>query len=383
MKLTKNKIIVSALALAVGASLVGSVSSTIAWYQYSTRANVSFIGESSGFSGNLQMRFVSEADDDTAWRTKITWQEMEAELLATDYAQKIVPMTFGRMSKDDACPATGYIQPLPGVSDMTKWVKATSKNYAQFQLQLRYNERDGVEEGDPATDEKNVEKDVYLTKLLIQEDANNGTKGDLSDAVRVHISSSYGQQSKNKLISNQGKEIAVKGALDIDGDGDDDQAYPDADEFGFTHDDNDLVDIIYGDDGNDETREIQTSYKATATDAVGGVHFTQDEIDNAQQGDAAYQKTTDDWKVEPVYPALAYSENNKLYNESDKASTPDSSKAIGKTVASNNSYLTVKVTIWVEGWQELEGSAIWDFKYINSKFNVGIQFAVQDVFAQE
>ena len=42
-------------------------------------------------------------------------------------------------------------------------------------------------------------------------------------------------------------------------------------------------------------------------------------------------------------------------------------------------FLSVKVTIWVEGWQELDGSAIWDeVKYIDSSFNVGIQFAVED-----
>ena len=71
MKFSKNKIIVSALALAIGASLAGSVGSTIAWYQYSTRANVSFLGQASGISGNLQMRFKGE--DDSKWRTKITY----------------------------------------------------------------------------------------------------------------------------------------------------------------------------------------------------------------------------------------------------------------------------------------------------------------------
>ena len=34
--------------------------------------------------------------------------------------------------------------------------------------------------------------------------------------------------------------------------------------------------------------------------AVTGVHFTQEEINAASEGDPAYHKTTDDWKVEPV-----------------------------------------------------------------------------------
>ena len=387
--LSKNKIIVSALALCIGASLAGSVSGTIAWYQYSTRANVSFIGQSGGFSGNLQMRFLSEASNDNAWRTKITWQEMNDELashLEQNQHMEIVPMTFGALDKDAGIDVSkAYTQPRPGVSNMTDWVKAGKNNYAQFQLQLRYNERDGVEEGEPATDAKNVSKDVYLTKVLIQQDANNGQKGDLSDAIRVHVSSSDGSQVKNKLISNQGKEMATKGALDIDGDGQNDKAYPDGDEFGFAHDDNDLVDIIYGDDGDDSTQEIQTSYKATATDSVAGAHFTQEEIDAATSpSDPAYGKTVNDWKVEPVYPAIVYSKNNELFNNSSANSSPDSTKSIGKTVAGSSSYLTVTVTIWVEGWQKFDNAetAIWDTKYINSKFNVGIQFAVQDASAE-
>lgn len=389
--LNKNKIIVSALALAIGASLAGSVSGTIAWYQYSTRANVSFIGQSGGFSGNLQMRFVSEAskeNPDTYWRTRITWQEMNAELashLAANETMKIVPMTFGALDKDQALPTDGYTQPRPGERDMTKWVKATNKNYAQFQLQLRYNERDGELENN--VDAKNVEKDVYLTKLLIQQDANNGQKGDLTDAIRVHVASSYGNQSKNRLISSLGKEVATKGVLDIDGDGHNDQTYPENDEFGFGYDNqgnrNTLSDVIYGDDLDDSTEEIQRSYKATATDSVTGVKYTDEEIAEAQQANPDFDKTTDDWKVEPVYPGIVYSENNRLFNDSTKQYTPVPSKAIGTTVAGSDSYLTVTVTIWVEGWQKLDNSetAIWDTKYIDSSFNVGIQFAVQDELA--
>ena len=383
--LSKNKIIVSALALCIGASLAGSVSGTIAWYQYSTRANVAFIGQSGGFSGNLQMRFASEANNDSAWRTRITWQEMNNEL-TNNLPQgvsnlKIVPMTFGKLAKNESIAnKKAYTQPIPGIADMTKWVEAKPENYAQFTLQLRYNERDGVEQGEPAVDAKNVAEDVYLTKLLIQEDASNGEKGDLSNAIRVHVSTTNGSQTKNKLFSNLGRDMATTGALDVDGDGKPDKAYPDGDEFGFEHNDSQLANIIYGDDdGNDSTEEIQTSYNATATDANPGEHFTQEEIDAAtQESDPAYGKTTNDWKVYPVDPALVYSENNKLFNDSSKANTPDATKSIGRTVESENSYLTVTVTIWVEGWQPLDGDAIWDTNYINSKFNVGIQFAVQD-----
>ena len=385
--LSKNKIIVSALALCIGASLAGSVSGTIAWYQYSTRANVSFIGKAGGFSGNLQMRFAGE--NDSKWRTRITWQEMNDQLasqLESGQQMEIVPMTFGALDKDGNLPADGYVQPLVGESKMNKWVKADSKkNYAQFTLQLRYNERDGINEGDPATDAKNVEENVYLSKVVIQQDAGDSAdKGDLTDAIRVHISSSYGGTTINKLLSSHGKPVATKGELDIDGDGKNDKIYPDNDEFGFKHEDDDLIPVIYGDDGLDNTEDVQRSYKAGITDDVPGVKYTQEEIDAATSpSDPAYGKTTNDYKVEPIYSALVYSKNNHLYQDSTEEYNPDNTKLIGKTVAGDSGYLTVKVTIWVEGWQTFGNpeSAIWDAKYIGSSFNVGLQFAVQDKLA--
>lgn len=418
MKLNKNKIVVSALALAIGASLAGSVSGTIAWYQYSTRANVSFIGKSGGFSGNLQMRFANYDATDNIWRTRITHQEMNTYLeaqLQSNEDLEILPMTFGSVKKDGQLPANGYIQPLPGESKMSNWVKATKKNYAQFELQLRYNARDG--ELDNNVDAKNVEENVYLSKLLIQQDVDRNSpteRGDLSDAVRVHIHSTYGNEVKNKLVSKNGKTVATKGKLDLDGDGLLDSAYPEDDEFGFK-DTSVLEEIEYGvDDNNDGS---QTSY-ANVTNSTEGIHWTQGELDAAAAAygkttadykvepaaeddpdtpedetlgvhwtqeeidlaNALHGKTTADYKVEPIDAALVYSRNNHLYDEenNNQLANPNDNKIIGKTVASESEYLTVKITIWVEGWQELDGKAIWDTKYINSSFDIGMQFAVQD-----
>ena len=405
MKLNKNKIVVSALALAIGTSLVGSISGTVAWYQYSTRANVSFIGEAGGFSGNLQMRFVG--DGDNAWKTRITFDDLNNKLAATGYAEKILPMTFGKMDRDGSLDGKkAYIQPIPGVADMAGWVEASKKNYAQFELELRYNERDGKKEGDsPANqkDDKNVEKKVYLSKLLLQEDKNNSHLGkkDLSDALRVHISSTYKEMDRtdaehpvlgnaitdNKLISNKGGAILTEGTLDIDGDGTDDQGYPDGDEFGFDYlrdDDNKIIydaqtgeptrvglqDIVYGEGA-------QLSYAAKST-------YVQADAENQY---LPYGKTAGQEVDAPIYPALAGLTNNKLDNlEFDddldgdgEGSTPKVDKFIGKTIESESEYLKVTITIWVEGWQQLQGSAIWDeVDYIKSNFNVGIQFAVED-----
>ena len=380
--LNKNKIIVSALALAIGASLAGSVSGTVAWYQYSTRANVAFIGEAGGFSGNLQMRFASESSNPNAWRTRITYDQLNAELSNGGYATKIVPMTYGALDKDAALPATGaYAQPLAGQANMASWTKADKANYAQFNLQVRYQERTNGTEA-------NAEKAVYLTKMLIQEDAKsaNEGKGDLSDAVRVHIHTDDGTNQKNRLVSAKGKDIETKGKLDLDGDNLNDKGYLQGDEFGFDYTDNTYTDhyqleeIVYGDDGDDNTREVQSSYNITSAAYEPGVHYSQEEIDGATEGDPAYGKTTDDWKIEPVNQLVVYSENNILYDNAAKEQV-SVNRSIGKTVASESNYLNITVTIWVEGWQKLNGNAIWTPDYIKSMFNVGIQFGVQDANA--
>ena len=408
MKLNKNKIIVSALALVIGTSLAGSVTGTLAWYQYSTRANVSFIGQSSGFSGNLQMRFVSEATGENAnqkWRTRITWQEMAAELAANHYAEDMVPMTYGNIGRDaDLANKKAYVQPRYLETSMANWGEASEKNYAQFELQLRFNERDGVEEGAQGQekDEKNMERKVYLSKLLIQEDANNGAKEDLSDAIRVHISTSYkemdrtdaqnpvlGQaQSKNKLISNKGGATLTEGTLDLDNDGKNDQDYPAGDEFGFgyqydnnqqpilddqnNHKRNELSDVVYGEGA-------QISYAAKST-------YVEDDMNNQY---LPFGKAAGNEVNAPIYPALANTLNGKLTDlEFDhdldgdgEGASAKLDKYIGSTIESETEYLTVKVTIWVEGWAKLgnPASATWDVaKYVKSSFNVGIQFAVED-----
>ena len=371
--LNKNKIIVSALGLAIGASLAGSISGTVAWYQYSTRANVSFIGKAGGISGNLQMRFVGEGND--KWRTKITADEINTNLTNNEYATNIVPMTYGALGKDDNISA-GYVQPAYGVANMTKWGQAKKANYAQFELELRYNERDGEDDPTTGVDAMNVAKDVYLSKLLIQEDYTNhaGTndKKDLSEAVRVHFhtytSIDEANTKKDRLVSKNGGTILTGGYLDLDGDGNDDKVYSGTDEgaeFGFGE--NTTEDFITYGGG------VQTSYSNKSAIA-----------------DGTYVDENGDEQQEQVLPAITGQDGNKLTDLTYNPGSGNISKSIGKVVEGDTAYLRVRVTIWVEGWQKLSNhaatpkySAIWDAnQYINSKFDIGIQFAVQDTYAE-
>ena len=373
MKLNKNKIVVSALALAIGTSLAGSIGSTIAWYQYSTRANVSFLGQASGISGNLQVRFQGQTQE-SDWKTKLTYTELATYLAGTAYDKDVQPITFGGFDKDGDLPEKAYIQPAAGVKLMSNWKQAEAKHYVRIPLQFRFVERDG-KLGDNNKDDKNVEKDVYLTKLLIQPDASNatnenGAKADLSEAVRVHIhaykSNDEENTKVNKLISKTGGSTATSGKLDLDGEDGVDKSYAtDSDEFGFTN--GEATEIMYGDDG------VQTAY--AAKDAQGTHTYY-----------AADGSTSNENTVPALATAVDDNGNNTLKLSNLTYPNSTDSKKIGKVEAGDDAYLNVDITIWVEGWQKLSDgaatptySSIWDAaKYAESKFDVGIQFAVQE-----
>ena len=314
----KNRLIVPALTLLAGLTLAGSISGTIAWYQYSTRANGAYLGMSGGTIGNLQLRL-----DGGEWLTRLTKNDIASYLAANNLGQKVQPITSGDMDKDDALPADFYRNPIAGKGEYSKWQKADESNYVSLPLELRFVERNG-------SGENNVAKDVYLSDLYIAADDANGTaKKDLSDAIRFHVASDDGVNQINRLISKNGGSIAVNGKLDLDGDGELDQAYT-GNKYGFG-DGNQLVDVVYG-EGN------QVAYAAKVEDGL-------------------LVKTNED--------------NLDL----EELELNGASKSIGKTLASSSEYLKVNITIWVEGWQEFANSPIWDANYIDSQFDIGFEFA--------
>lgn len=62
-------------------------------------------------------------------------------------------------------------------------------------------------------------------------------------------------------------------------------------------DNNDYLE--FGQNGELQATAVTAVY-TPAVPATEGVHWTQEEIESAQDGDPAYGKTTDDWKVEPT-----------------------------------------------------------------------------------
>ena len=60
MPINKTNFVVAALITCSVAALAGSISSTIAWYQYSTRVSAVYLGTSAGSKGNLFLLTANE-----------------------------------------------------------------------------------------------------------------------------------------------------------------------------------------------------------------------------------------------------------------------------------------------------------------------------------
>ena len=378
MKIKKKSIIIPAFALLIGASLAGSITGTVAWYQYSTRTNAAYVGVSGGTSGNLQLRIRdNDYDINTGdWISRLSVSDIQGYLNGTQeqVGSKIQPITSGNMDKDGALPTKMYASPLYGQAGQFEgnWQNADITNYVVIPLQLRYVERDGDGSDNNGVDAKNLAKDVFLTDLLIQGDKANTAnpqdiKKDVSDAIRFHIDA-YAEDDAlvpanhvNRLISKKGGTTITSGQLDLDGDGALDFKY-NSDKYGFGSDQK--TQLVYGEG---------FQYAFSSEKAVrSGTYYD-------FKGDPA----TD----EKVYPMVAdtVSEGSMDILESSKEYDTGKSKSIGKTLTANDKFLNVDITIWVEGWQTFlddtshKQSPIWSMDYIGSSFDVGFEFGVDTV----
>ena len=393
MKFNKTKFVVTALTACSVAALAGSISSTIAWYQYSTRVSAVYLGASAGSKGNLRIRIKGTNN----WTNDLTYLDVADYLRLHNKGQLVTPITSGPMNADDAIKTNDngemvfYQNPDGGVPaervgyDNLSWKAADDSMYVSIPLELRFEREDqnGL---------SFLEKDVYISDLLIQGDWKNNQdpenkKEDLSDSIRVHVSSyqsndqsqGYIDTAINRLISKNGGTILTEGFLDLDGDGDlDEYLNNQSGHSGYNYD--------FG--NKDDSNHYYTVYGE-------GVQSSYCNKTNVQNG--SYQTLQDQTVNEKVYPSVVESipETNILKEDSfeftKEGETNPTSKCIGKTIAftdmANEAYLNVNLTIWVEGWEPLPSpttsnpdakSPIWNpSDYIGSMFDVGITFAVQ------
>ena len=325
-----NKIIIPAAMLAVGVALVGSISSTLAWYQYSTKAQAAYIGTSVGQSENLEIK-----KKDGKWTGNLSSAEVE-KLAGADVTPKnLIPVTpgisgDGNLAKDAALPAIADFENSieTGIEGYGEQRGDIATNVVQFTLNIHYKQVD--------SEVSYKAKKLKLVDLTIMDNASAAsTKGDLYKAIRVHISAG----DSHRLYANNGKSsdetitTATYGFLDTINSGRNQSGEPIYDKKeGYEWDPQSQENVVYG-------------------------------INNSQQ--VAYN--------------TSYADNLNW--------------EIGDLPATEAG-LAVTVTIWLEGWQKLSGvpsgnadkagespsSAMWDPQaYSNKKFNVGMRFQAVDI----
>ena len=147
MKISNTKTIVAALIICSSAALAGSVSSSIAWYQYSTRATAIYLGASAGAKGSLKLRIKGT---DT-WLSDLTYLDIADYLRNNNKGQLIVPITSGPMNADDAIKTNDngemvfYQNPDGGIPvqsvnyDNASWKVADDSMYASIPLEICFD----------------------------------------------------------------------------------------------------------------------------------------------------------------------------------------------------------------------------------------------------
>ncbi len=213
MKMNK-KLIVPFLSTIIGLSIAGGLGGAFAWYQFNSTVTTAFIGQSVADTGLLQIGYMDSSSD-------MHWGK---EYVLAD--TNLIPVTFGQLNTDGSLRSTAYGYPEAGKqsgSDYTSgWTPIQQgKGFYQYDIYLRALKADSQATGDASQQinpgYKLVEKDVYISNLVLEgvDDNTNGTL--ITNAMRLHLDVKDGTKTlvSNKAVTN----LALSGQLDLDGNG--------------------------------------------------------------------------------------------------------------------------------------------------------------------
>ncbi|MBQ9458151.1 MAG: hypothetical protein IJU64_06620 [Bacilli bacterium] len=342
---TLKKATIASMAIAMGAAIAGSISGTVAWYQYSTRSTVAYSGASAHCSESIQIRIRSTKTDGFGeWKQDLTSTDIATYLAATTAngganrtaaTNELRPVTSGELAAG-AVAATLYKNPIYQYAEMTSWGEASAEvDYIVIPLEIRVKDVTG------ADTDSYLAKKIYVSDVTLQAATDNPSgKIDVSSALRVGVSAVTAPDSGNPVFADyatfakSADPVKVYGKLDLNNDGIIDQT----EGYDFS---TGRADVLYG--VNEKTAVATANTKVTSN--VVGV-------------------------------------------ADDSTATAIVGKEIGSTSATKNLYVNLK--IYLEGWTELStktatsGSdtvdvkSIWDeTKTVGAKFNVGIRFTAE------
>lgn len=317
----KKKIVVSVLALAMGAGLAGSVSGSVAWYQYSTRTSANFVGTSIGTSRNLWIAEEKQSGEYTDgengdWKQHLT-------ISPKDFKPSSIYITKDNNNKD-------VINFVDHPVYMSPYLPAAQGTGYKAEFSFVFKCLDTTKDGS-----SQIAKQVFLTQFNIV----NKSAKDLTSAVRVAIQG----HDQTFIISKNADTTpttVTSGNLDLNNNG-----HPDTDDYKV--DDSAGTAIVYR-NAKPSGNEDQTGLSYNSVSKTSAMVTTDGDTYNA------------------------YSFGNK-----------DGRVMTSTVVGDNAASAPVKVTVWLEGWQPLptgvgeNTSSMWDQAWLTQSFELQFQFACE------
>lgn len=386
MKINKAKLIVGTLAIAATAATVGSISGTVAWFQYSTRSTAAYQGAAAHCSESLQIRIraneVAGQTLDNDWHQDLTTTMINSYLL--DSAEhggagrsniNLTPVTSDALVATEVAD-TLYKNPIYQLTDPTSWTTASPiVDYIVIPLELRVLDVTGA-----ATDSFLGGKPIYISDLTLMARANHdeyvaADHLDLSKALRVGVSASNVSPVPASLtdygtFSSDGAAVDTYGNLDLNADGSLDLArkyeWEDAGDP-----------IVYG---TNSSQALSLDASTKVDSGVAGV--VDDETPSSIAGLAIGNTSSTGNKTLAVDLKIYLEGWTKIDNTggkfkgtvADHTAIEDKSDGDIYQNSTNNKFYTWDGSAWAET-TDPQG-AIWDApKGIGAEFNVGIRFS--------
>ena len=328
-KLTK-KIIVSTLAVAMGAALVGSISGTVAWYQYSTRVTAQMSGTSAGTSRNLQIASDAAVVSD---KDNAAWDYNVKPASKADMAPSSVTFDGGVIN--------GFVE-HPVYQYFNGWKEADARDYFSYDLYFQSLKQNNVREA----------VDVYLTAFEITATADNVIKQALRAELVIYTTengSTWTKQSQKILGASEGT-TTIKDYLNLNNrDGGENYVM---DHNGFAADDSDGVATMY---------KANTKVHADAGASPTGL-YVDPELTEAPELEGGNIKTAGDYYKANVDSYEVATADDILTNDKDpyafKKANGDPVDGSTKLFTTGTTYaVKMSVKVWIEGWQQTEDPA--------------------------
>lgn len=357
MKINKAKLLVGTLAIASVAATVGSISGTVAWFQYSTRSHIEYEGTTAHCTESLQVSV-----DGTNWKQDLSATDINAAITRTTKTAKnvLTPVTSGNLALSTAAadlysnPIYQYAGEYPDAGkDNNFWHRATNDDYVEFPVYFRVLDVDG---GNSAS---YLAKKVYLSDVTIAAAVANTN---VSNAVRVAVFKGIGTSKTGfGTYSANGNPVDAYGELDLNNDGAVDTAKKYSFETGT------FTPLVYGQGSGTKANPQALSFGTAASALATG----------------------------------AQNEGNKIANDADPYNIIGNE--LGTTVVSptqSDPDLAITVRIYVEGWAPLDATnfgaiaedkpdptadvpngkptLVWDVAKTSAvTFNVGLRFSAE------